>query len=117
MKKATLFFLGVTFLASAASAITLKDYKDAKKVGGARWDAMTVYVTGAGNGYTLASYELTHFNKPPIVCIPPKLALAMQNYLDILDAIISKRNAVFTDDTILEIVLAMGLQDTFPCKN
>jgi hypothetical protein len=117
VKRATLLFLGLTFLASAANAITLKDYKDAKKTGGARWDAMKVYVTGAGNGYTFASYELEHFNKPPTICVPPKLALAMQNYLDILDATISKPNAGFTDDVILEIILAMGLEDTFPCKS
>jgi hypothetical protein len=118
MKKFTVgFFLAAVFLASTAQAtMTIKDFKDAKRVGGQTWNLTQVYLEGVGEGYASANASLATNQKQQIFCVPTHFSLNLQNMLDILDKEFAHPKPIYTDDFPLVIVLLDGLERAFPCS-
>jgi hypothetical protein len=114
MKKIIIFILApLMFLSSVANAeFTVKKYRDVEAAGGKDWELMKIYVTGVGRGliYANITLEVDHMTK--LFCVPPRLALEQQNFLDMLDSNISH----FTDDQVIEAILTTAFQNTFPCN-
>ncbi len=79
---------------------------------------LKMYVMGLGDGMLFLNTQ-AKANKAPLYCQPPKLALALENYLDIINQQLSGLPEVEQSrlDVIpLGAVLLRGLQVTFPCK-
>jgi hypothetical protein len=116
MKNTTVGLLfAVAFLFGTAQAMTIKDYTNAKKVGGTAWQVMEIYIKGVSNGFTMANAFIANNNEKLMYCQPDKFALDVQNLVNIVDETLRKPKPVFTDDNPIEIVVMAGLQDTFPC--
>ena len=77
-------------------------------------DVFKNYVFGVGEGLMWANGELTSRNEKLIYCQPGKLALIMDNYLQILDDEL-KAN-VYKPSVPIAFVLREGLKHTFQCK-
>jgi len=114
--------LAVCFLSlgapQAIAQLTVKEYQarmspdDLNRVTMTKW-----YVKGLAEGMTWANINLTLRNSPPLFCLPDKLALGVDNFLDIIDRRVKqlKESGKKTDDTEVGIILLGGLEDTFPC--
>lgn len=73
-----------------------------------------IYVSGLGGGFEWANAALESNNQKPLFCVPNKLALTQDNYLNILeDAIKETKNS---NDMLIEPMLLIQLKKTFPCK-
>jgi hypothetical protein len=79
-----------------------------------------MYVKGLGDGISWANTLVSLEDGRALYCPPDKLALTVENYLDILDRQIDARSKVVTEaklnETPLGFLLLDGLQETFPCK-
>lgn len=78
------------------------------------------YVLGLGEGMQYAEIELEVTKRVHIFCAPPKLAVTMENCMDILDRQIKKAATFLTEarltETTIDILLMVGLKETFPCS-
>jgi|WetSurMetagenome_2_1015567.scaffolds.fasta_scaffold843973_1 hypothetical protein len=78
-----------------------------------------LYIKGVGLGMVIVNTAASRDNKQ-LFCQPNKLALETQNFLNILNGTIKalsmKTSAAKVDAMEAELVLFMGLQQTFPCS-
>jgi hypothetical protein len=115
----TLCFLTMSAV-QAKAEVTVKEYKtrmassDAFQVA-----AMKFYIRGLGEGLTWANTQARAM-KTPLFCSPRKLALTLENYIDIIDRQIEKRSSEITqaelEGTFIGLMLTVGLEETFPCE-
>lgn len=86
-------------------------------------DAMSLaiqnmYILGLGRGYSWANNE-----KEKLFCPPESLDLNQENYVSILNRtieVIKKHPYDYEKETKkwpIELLLLLGLKETFPCKN
>jgi hypothetical protein len=116
MRKIVTTMIGCLFLSSMAGAdIRLGDYRKAKAIAGTQWEFMKTYFLGAGNAYQWVNVQVPSLRKSPLFCPPEQMILQEQNYLDILDAEILRRQP--KDDSYIDPLLLMGLEFTFPCNH
>ena len=84
-------------------------------------ELMQSYVAGLGYGMAWTNGEAAKKNAP-VYCPPEKMALALQNYIDILDRQIKRitQSKTLTNEVLkttpISLVLLGGLKDTFPCE-
>jgi hypothetical protein len=115
----TLCFL--TLVAVEASALTVKEYRaDMASADQARITMTRIYIGGLGEGIVAANVQVGRINKAPIFCQPQKLALGMDNFINILDRFITtistKAPREKVDEMSIPLLLLEGLQETFPCN-
>jgi len=78
-------------------------------------DVTKVYIKGLGEGIGWGNAEKEFY------CQPAKLALGMENFLDIIDRQIKELStsvsAAKLDEMWIGLLLSQGLQRTFPCPS
>jgi len=115
-----LVLLGLLSFGAVANAeITVKEYRTAMSSGKESQVQLTrLYVAGVGEGILVANSMAERINTP-LFCQPEKLALAIDNFISIIDRIIKdvtpKAPPAELDDTPIPIMLMLGMQETFPC--
>ena len=79
-----------------------------------------LYLKGVGLGMVIVNAAASRDNKQ-MFCQPAKLTLETQNFLNILNEMITdlstKTSVAKVDAMEAELVLFIGLQKTFPCAN
>ena len=116
-KTVVLFFLPILItigIVPVYAEVTLETYEIVGKN-----DEFKVFVSGLGEGYSLANAELKVKRKlPPLYCEPDKVKLNTDNYLEILDNYLSQPVVkAQTHPTLpVGVMLLKALQDAFPCK-
>jgi hypothetical protein len=96
---------------AGAQNFELKDYAAIRAASG-----FQEYIGGVGSGFSWANAWLKETrNQPPLYCVPAKLALSRENYLDILDRQV-REHGDRRADTPVALMLLDGLVETFPCK-
>lgn len=101
-------------------------YKNGSSTERAVWDA---YLSGLAAGFSWSNTQL-EVSKPPreaLFCVPPKLALNVENYKAMIDATLKKlydvdatnpmpeRRAAIDRESV-ELLLLDALIETFPCQ-
>jgi len=115
----TLLFLAL--VAVQARALTVREYKATMASADKSGITLTrIYVGGLGEGIVAANVQAERINKAPIFCQPQKLALGIDNFVNILDSIITTISTKAPREKVNEmsivLLLLEGLQETFPCK-
>jgi hypothetical protein len=102
-----------------SAEMTVKEYREYMGKPGVQRESMKVYVLGIGEGIAWAKSGQRD-SATPLYCAPPKLALGMDNYVDILNRQIeeySKREpASALESEFIGLLLLNGLRATFPCS-
>jgi hypothetical protein len=113
--KKGILIIGITllvsfFVSTAFAEVPVKDYEKMKST-----DMMKVYVRGLGNGMVTVNSLVKH----TLFCQPSKLALTLDNLIQILDKEIERFEERYgsqaTQKFPIEILMLYGLQNTFPC--
>jgi len=101
--------------------MSVRDYKanmasdDVDRIALAR-----VYINGVGDGLVTANLE-AGTKTGALFCQPPKFALNIDNYVQILDSVIkfvsAKAPPAELAETPIVVLLLEGLEKTFPCKS
>jgi len=114
----------VILAAPLRSEMTVKDYQkfknsnDAVLVGATR-----AYVNGLGEGVEWAETSAMVLNPDGVrlFCLPSKLSLNEDNFVDLLDQQIKREAAETTQDKLeksyIGILLVKALRETFPCQD
>jgi hypothetical protein len=115
MRKIILGACGVALtLASSANAATVrfKQYTDETDKQFRVFNRM--YLDGVKEGLIAFNSALVADGKSPLFCLPPKLALTVEQ----ADNIMMREAKVFTDpdNFPISILLLNGLEATFPCN-
>jgi Rap1a immunity proteins len=72
-----------------------------------------IYLEGVMEGFVTSNSSLIVDGKPPLFCLPPKLAVTGEQAEDIK---MRKAKALSNiDDAPISILLLEGLKETFPC--
>ena len=76
-----------------------------------------LYISGVGAGFSAANAALASQKKRMLFCVPERPGAETENYIRILDGTISKfKKEKFDPENLpTEILLLMGLAETFPC--
>jgi hypothetical protein len=123
MKRTLLALLLCTVLRAEdpTTGLTVREYRkimasnnEARKV------PIEIFIRGLGEGMQWGAYMATR--KPGAVelyCLPDKLHLTPQNFMNIIDNEIredQKKNPTLLDEQPVALILLFGLMETFPCK-
>jgi hypothetical protein len=96
--------------------VSVKDYKQRMGSSNPTVVALTkAYVRGLGEGMSWASSAAQVGGGDGLFCPPQKLALTVENYVDIIDRQIKTARGDVENRYIGELLI-IGLQETFPCK-
>ena len=101
------------FSITAFAEFLVKDYKQLKEN-----DAMKIYVEGLGQGFSWANVVMKKETNKSLFCQPGKLALGRDNFIRILNDEIKRQEIDRFDKTQeapIEMILLLGLKNTFPC--
>lgn len=80
-------------------------------------EELQIYISGVGSGLESANVYLIINNRAELYCVPNKLSLSANNYLDILDKSMNEnRGKLEKQECPLKLVLLFGLVKTFPCE-
>jgi len=114
---ATLFLFAVS-AAQAKAELTVKEYKERMASSDAAVIATTrAFINGLGVGIGWANTD----SKVKLFCQPGKLALEVQNFIDIINSEIETASTFMPqeslDKSFIGLVLLRGLEDTFPCAS
>jgi hypothetical protein len=113
MLRGAVIALMLVSLTSSANAMTVifKDYKAATSHEKAFY---YLYLDGAREGIVELNVVLEEKRQQPLFCLPEKLVLTVEQAEDIM----MRQAQKMTDPDQLPIglLLAQGLQDTFPCN-
>ena len=82
-----------------------KDYKSISEV----------HIGGVGYGYSWANTALGGRGDTPFYCVPEKLVLNNRHYIEIIDREILRTEEPYSPDYPIELILLLGLINTFPC--
>lgn len=102
--------LAVLATSSAVAEPTAKSFLDRIERGDT---ASRFFLMGAGNGLQWSNVALDYQHKPLLFCLPPKVALAAEQELDILKRYVHERPN--TGDMSVGMVLMDAMIDAFPC--
>ncbi len=76
-----------------------------------------LYVLGLGDAYGWTNTQLEDQGRSPLFCVPDRLGLGKENYVDILeDEIIRVAKTGNETDFPVALMLLHGLIYTFPCN-
>ena len=110
-------FLAVSAV-NVSADMTVKDYKKSSSGDAVAILVMKSYVQGLGDGIGWANIAATH-DKKPMYCAPQRLSLGLENFLDIINRQIDIQAKQLTqaelDDSLLGLMLMLGMVETFPC--
>lgn len=117
----TLLLLATTGLPLRAE-MTVKEYREAiTSRNQSIVNLVKTYLEGLGEGMSWINTLELRKRSSPAYCEPDKLALTIQNYMQILDMEIAASAAAMSktqlDSTPIPILLLEGLKETFPCSN
>jgi hypothetical protein len=105
-------------VAASSNALTVKDYKEAKRIGGQAWESVRYFVSGIRDGIQGANAWLMVNHQPVMYCQPPHLALNADNITRIVDDAIEKWSGKPEMDSFeIDAVVVDGLIRMFPCPN
>jgi hypothetical protein len=101
--------------------VTVKEYRTRMASRDSAVIAATrLYIKGVGEGIGWANNEPTTGRKP-FYCPPEKLAVNLENYMDILNRQIKTLSMRLTQSQLEEawigLLLLKGLQEAFPCAS
>jgi len=112
MKRAAVLFCLTSLIAvPAAAEVPLKLYDKYKNEEGFK-----AYLGGVGIGFAQANIALAAEGRAPLYCQPERLALPSTGYLDILERQVKTARGTVSEDTSVEVLLFLGLRQTFPCR-
>jgi hypothetical protein len=93
-----------------AITVTLDSYRNPK---GSDKAFNSLYLDGVKEGLIVSSLDQKHFGQVPLFCIPPNLAMTVEQAEDIMMRFANKRN--LQGNMPISIALLGGLEETFPC--
>ncbi|MCL1491280.1 MAG: hypothetical protein M1G31_11085 [Pseudanabaena sp. Salubria-1] len=113
------FLLSLLF-SSPISAIEVKQYEEYKRTSLSR-TILKNFIDGVGYGYSWSNTFLENRGDKKLYCEPRKIVLNAENYIDIIDrqiAVLKKSNLPLQSimETPVELLLYIGLVDSFPCS-
>jgi len=115
--KVILIIVGVIFglvlfvVPFSRADVELKDFERFKND-----QTFKFYIHGVGQGFAYANGSLQYIGQSPLYCQPANLALKPENYLEILQRYIEKHKNTLKPDWTVEMLLLLGLKETFPCN-
>jgi len=112
-KKIVLMLILTLIVASPAIALDVQEYEERKNTSR---DVLKIYINGVGEGYSWSNSILKQRGNPPLYCPPQKIALNADNYMAIIDAQIAKMKKSGAIEIPVELILYLGLVDSFPCS-
>ena len=96
---------------AGAITVTLDSYRNPKSSEFKSFN--TLYLDGVREGLIVSSLDQKYFGGVPLFCIPPNLALTVEQAEDIMLRFADKRN--LKGSTPVSTILLGGLMETFPC--
>lgn len=103
--------MAIAFVASC-NAITYSEYKLLQTISK---DSSEFYLKGVGDGYLMMNAEMARMKRPKIYCQPPKLAIGLKNYEQVLKDEVTEFGEKEALPYPVEIILLKGLKNVFPC--
>ena len=105
---------------NSANAVDVKKYEELKRTPLSR-EVLKNFIDGVGYGYSWSNTFLERRGDKKLYCEPQKILLNAENYIDIIDtqiAVLKKRNFPLQAimETPVELLLYVGLVDSFPCS-
>lgn len=105
---------------NSANAVDVKKYEELKRTPLSR-EVLKNFIDGVGYGYSWSNTFLELRGDKKLYCEPQKILLNAENYIDIIDrqiAVLKKRNFQLQAimETPVELLLYIGLVDSFPCS-
>ena len=105
---------------NSANAVDVKKYEELKRTPLSR-EVLKNFIDGVGYGYSWSNTFLERRGDKKLYCEPQKILLNAENYIDIIDrqiAVLKKRNFQLQAimETPVELLLYIGLVDSFPCS-
>ena len=105
---------------NSANAVDVKKYEELKRTPLSR-EVLKNFIDGVGYGYSWSNTFLERRGDKKLYCEPQKILLNAENYIDIIDtqiAVLKKRNFPLQAimETPVELLLYIGLVDSFPCS-
>ena len=99
----------------AFSGLNVKTYQELKETDEV---ILKAHIYGIGNGYQWSNAVLANRGDKKFYCSPDNLALNEENFVDIIDAKITKMKKAGknVDEFLIEGVLFFGLVESFPCQ-
>lgn len=92
---------------------SVSDYRTAV---GAERQALDLYVSATSHAYLWANAAAEAEGRPPLYCVPPRLALTGDQVSVILDRWLEERPVSQTpEDSFLAFEVLLALKHTFPC--
>lgn len=113
MTKQIAAFVLLLFFINTAFALEAKTYEELKKTSR---EVLKIHINGVGEGYSWSNSILAKRGDKVFYCPPPKVALNAENYIDIIDAQVSKMKSSGMVEIPVELILFFGLVDSFPCS-
>jgi hypothetical protein len=113
------FLLSLLF-STPVSAIEVKKYEELKRTSLSR-NVLKNFIDGVGYGYSWSNTFLERRGDKKLYCEPQKILLNAENYIDIIDtqiAVLKRSNLPLQAimETPVELLLYIGLVDSFPCS-
>lgn len=110
----------IFFTVSLASAnMTVKQYEEFKNSPDSDTrDVIGVYMRGVKEGISWTNAYLKAENYQVLFCPPETPPLSTEDYMDILDKVITRYRKIHNDvdNQYIEPILLRGLERFFPCK-
>jgi hypothetical protein len=79
-------------------------------------DAMTLYLSAAGDAFTQANAALEHDKRQPLYCAPSTVTLNADNYRAMIDKKLADTfDHSSTDQMTVGLLLLNAMRQTFPC--
>ncbi len=105
---------------NSANAVDVKKYEELKRTPLSR-EVLKNFIDGVDYGYSWSNTFLERRGDKKLYCEPQKILLNAENYIDIIDrqiAVLKKRNFPLQAimETPVELLLYVGLVDSFPCS-
>ena len=111
--------LFVLLCSTVKADVTVKEYTEAKANPGMA-EILSSHIKGLGEGFGWANADLELAGRPPLFCAPRNLALAAENYFDIIERKIAAAKSKYTQEKVEKLYIPMlllhGLEETFPCN-
>ncbi len=114
MKKICIAIMMLFLSATAANAEFSLDEYGQIRGDAVKMDIITTYINGVGVGFGWADTYMSENAGLHIFCQPEDLSLNASNMVDILDREIKRFE--YTGNIPIELILLLGLIQTFPCK-
>ena len=104
-------FLLILLCTNNANAFDVTTYEKLKQTS---METLKVHISAIGESYSWSNVFLEERGDKAFYCVPDKLGLNASNLMDIIDKKVKDSKKDLSGAPI-ELVLFMGLVDTFPC--